>query len=262
MKSHRRLARCALFFLVLHLGVSAKPEPAHAIASGLAGTLSLVPGLGQVATGNFLEGMGWFTATVGTYLVKPDLAFELHQYNMYDAYRDSKPLNGRYANHTWYENYLAVFNPLNFFDRIGAPLLVGYGAVPGVIRYHGSNLYPVKALSTAFIGPAEEGLFRGFLFPGLSDLTGSTVAGAVLSSAAFGAAHVQYNLAGRAMVGVVGLVFCWQVHRNKYDLRKNIFAHSWIDFFLLPRGEGPLEGEPSGAFIGRTVPGVRWNLAF
>jgi membrane protease YdiL (CAAX protease family) len=237
----------------------AAPRTAHAIAAGVAGTLSVVPGLGQVATGNVLEGLGWFGATVGTWFLSPGLAWEFEQYNLYDAYRDAKPSNRRYADHTWYENYIAVFNPLNFFDPIGAPLLVGYGAIPGWTRHHGSNLYPLKALSTSFIGPAEEGLFRGFLFPGISDLTHSTVVGALASSAVFGLVHVQYDWTGKAVVAALGLVECLQVHLNNYDLRKNSFAHSWIDFFLLPTGEGPLEGRPSGATM---VPGMRFNLAF
>jgi len=38
---------------------------AQAISPGTAGLLSVVPGLGQVAEGNTLEGVGWFTVIMG-----------------------------------------------------------------------------------------------------------------------------------------------------------------------------------------------------
>jgi membrane protease YdiL (CAAX protease family) len=242
-------------FIIIVTPCHAKP------AAGVSGALSLIPGLGQAANGDLLEGLGWLGAVIGVSLVKPYVAYDIWQYQMYDAYRDAGPKIKRYANHTWYENYLAVFNPLNFFDPIGAPLLAGYGVYPGWVKYHGSNLYPYKALSTSFIGPAEEGLFRGFLFPAFSDVFNSAFVGAVVSSAIFGLVHTQYGASGKIAVGIFGLIECWQVHSNKYDLRKSNFAHSWVDFFLLPRGVGPLEDPPTRENLNSGSIGVRLNLA-
>jgi len=213
--------------------------------AGLAGVLSIVPGLGQVSNGDFLEGLGWFASTVVLYKVQPYVAFDLHMYNMYDAYRDAKPSNGRYTNYSLFENYIGVFNPLNALDLVGGPLLTFYGVVPGLAYYKGQNLYPLKAISTSFIGPAEEGLFRGFLFPAFSSAVSSKLGGALISSILFGLVHTQYDPKNQMVVGLYGLVQCVIADLNKYDLRKGMFSHSWTDFFLLPKGVGPLENAPS-----------------
>lgn len=227
-------------FSVTSAGVAqAKP------AAGVSGALSIIPGLGQVGNGDIIEGLVWFPAVVGAFLIRPGIGFDLWMYNMYDAYRDAEPEDKKFTTHNVFYNYIANFNPLNIVDPIGAPLLIGYGVVPGVVRYHFRNVTPRQILGCAFIGLGEESLFRGFLFPGFTYLLkNSTIAGALVSSALFGAVHVQYNIVGKVVVGLVGLVFSWQAHRNQYDLRKNIFAHSWIDVFLIPPGKGPLSVNP------------------
>jgi hypothetical protein len=163
-----------------------------------------------------------------------------------------------HTDNTVFQNYLAFYNPLNILDPIGAPLLIGYGIVPGVNKFKGTNLNGPKLLQVSFIGLGEESLFRGFLFPALSDLFSSAILGAVGSSLAFGAIHTQYDLAGMAVVAAFGLVECLQIHLNKYDPRKNMFAHSWVDFFLLdPDGTTTSSNSASIPPVG-----ARLNLAF
>lgn len=211
------------------------------LPAGVAGAMSILPGLGQAVNGNVAEGALWFAATAGAAAVRPYIAFNIWQYNLYDAYRDAKPENGRYKDNTWYENYLGGLNPFNVLDPIGGPFTLLYGAIPGYVLHHGNNYMLLKPVGTAFIGAGEEALFRGFLFPAFSDLFGSKWIGGFVSSALFGAAHFQYNWGGRAVVAGFGGVACLQLDLNDYDLRKNIFMHTWVDFFLLPRGIGPLE---------------------
>lgn len=233
------------------------PMPARA-AAGLAGTLSLLPGLGQVYNGDTYEGIAWLATLIATAPLAPQIAFDLWQYNMYDAYRDAKPRIGRYTNYSVFENYIGTFNPLNIIDPIGGPLLLGYGVLPGWSQYHGSNFYAAKPIATGFIGLGEEGLFRGFLFPAFSDLFSSKLVGALVSSALFGLVHTQYGAGGRIIVGAVGMIFCWEANMNAYDLRKNMFSHAWIDFFLIPPGSKSL----TGANIFSQGTGARVGMAF
>lgn len=236
------------YFRVYAIAFLIFSNPVHAkVAAGLAGFLSVIPGLGQLVNGRPLETVGWAGAYFGTAygLKQPYAAYFIQMYNMYDAYRDAKPEINRYKNHNWFQNYIGAFNPANVLDPIGGPTLALYGAAPGISKYKGGNFTPLKPFGVAMIGWGEEALFRGFLFPAFSDLFGGKFWGALVSSVAFGMIHTQYGAAGKATVGLLGMVFCWQVDNNEYDLRKSIFAHAWIDFFLLPKGVSALEKPPT-----------------
>ncbi len=232
--------------LIIILLLSFAPVKAHS-AAGAIGLASIIPGLGQVINGDVLEGAGWFVTTVGLFFsgspVLGQVGYDIWQYNMFDAYRDAKPSIHRYKDHNVFINYLSVFNPLNIIDPIGAPL-VAYGALVGSSRNHFAGVRnPTYIPYFAFVGLGEEGLFRGFLFPALSDVFG-TIPGAVVSSAMFSLFHVTNGRGALApaVLGfrfILGMLFCWQVHLNKYDLRKNIFAHAWYDIFIAP-------GSPAG----------------
>lgn len=208
-------------------------------APGVSGMLSIVPGLGQVANGNTLEGLGYFSATLGLMAANTGIArnagSNLWMYNMYDAYRDAGPK--RKTNYSLFENYIANFNPMNAIDPIGASFL-GVGIASGgksKLQRDVPRSKAGRALYYTFTGTGEEALFRGFLYPGFSDLTRSTIAGALISSVIFSAAHRQGG--GPFVVrSIMGMLFCWQVQRNQYDLRKSIFAHSWFDFSLSTKG--------------------------
>ena len=104
---------------------------------------------------------------------------------------------------------------------------------------------PNNKLSTpfymSFIALGEEGLFRGFVFPGLTDVFGgSAVVGATTSSLSFAAFHALY--VGQSsyafqpniflMRTALGLFYCWQTYHDKFDLRKSIFSHTWFDVLV------------------------------
>lgn len=215
-------------------------------APGVAGALSLIPGLGQVSNGDVAEGGVWFVTALGLFLIPGDaslrqIGWDLWQYNMYDAYRDAGAKGA--AKYNVFENYVAAFNPLNIIDPIGAPILAlgalvrgNDGNIPGIPR----SLF-LRPLVYGFVGLGEEGLFRGFLFPGLSDVFSSKIAGAITSSVLFAFFHITNgrsdidgpHLASRT---IMGLLFCWQTHLQKNDLRHSIFTHSWWDFLVTRNG--------------------------
>jgi len=219
------------------------PQRAEALWPGAAGALSVVPGLGQASQGNVLEGLGWLGTVVGLYgsgnSAMAQIGFDLWMYNMYDAYRDARPPSA--ADHNVFQNYFAAFNPLNLADSVGAPL-VAYGAVAGSAGGYPALRRPASIVTYGFVGMGEEGLYRGFLFPSLSQLTSSRIAGALLSSAVFSVSHAtggSSNLQSSPLIQrfLGGLLFCWQADRNRYDLRKNIFAHAWYDILVDTGGQ-------------------------
>lgn len=229
-----------LFALFCFLFVSAQPAVATP-AAGVSGMLSIIPGLGQTANGDVLEGLGWFAATVGPFLTRSAFArqvgFDLWMYNMYDAYRDAKPANGKTTNYTAFENYIAFANPVNLFDPYGATV-VGIGAIAGARQHYPCLHYGWCPPMYGFVGMGEEGLFRGFLFPGLTDVFGGKKwAGNITSSALFAVAHAtggRKNLSGAALGSrfLFGMIMCINADRMKYDLRHNIFAHAWYDILV------------------------------
>jgi len=245
MMAMKKIKFCIVFSCLFHCGLQSSYS---APPAGLAGTLSIIPGLGQAVSGEPLEGLGWFSSVVGLSVMGGDFAqigFNIWMYNMYDAYRDAKPQIGRYKDHSVYINYLGAWNPLNIIDPIGAPI-VAYGAYAGSRRGFPGLRSVRKPIIYSFVGLGEEAIFRGFLFPAFSDLFSSTLAGALTSSAVFSVAHVtggRENLSSVMLAQrfVFGLLFCWQASRNQYDLRKSIFAHAWYDVFVDPGNKVGLE---------------------
>lgn len=235
---------------------------ALATPPGVAGALSIIPGLGQVSNGDVGEGALWFASVVAALSWSSpgvqQAGFDLWQYNMYDAYRDAGARDT--AKQSVYSNYLGTFNPLNIIDPIGAPVLGLQGAVvmrPDAKTSDTADRLGLKKvwavpLVMGFVGLGEEGLFRGFLFPGFSHLTGSKPIGAVISSALFSAVHMTDGTALSRTTGVLagrflfGLLFCWQADLNRYDLRKSIFAHAWFDVLAVWDDQGvfPATGPP------------------
>lgn len=253
MRGLKSAALCAFFILALAHPLpecEAKPSP------GVSGTLSLIPGLGQVANGDTWEGVSWFATTIALVVAKDPVARKFGMnawfYNMYDAYRDAGP--PRAARHSVFENYLANINPANIIDPIGAPIVAFAAISPGnTASNEGTPSQPaLRAFYYSSVGLGEEALFRGFLFPAFSSGLG-TAGGAMLSSAVFSAAHGE---GGSAFVVrfLGGLLFCWQVHRNKYDLRPSIFAHTWFDFLITRKGNKKGEVE--------VMPALKFQLRF
>jgi len=239
-----RLPRVWPYLLAAALSIAPSPL-AQAASPGVSGALSIVPGLGQTVNGDALEGLGWFVTSVGLFLSGntyiSQAGYDLWQYNMYDAYRDAGAAGA--AKHSVFENYIAAFNPLNIIDPIGAPMLA-VGAVSGG---QGSRLSSVpnpliyRPITYAFVGLGEEGLFRGFLFPGLSQAFQSKTAGALVSSVLFAYFHITNGAADIAPPMILartlmGVIFCIQTNLNKNDLRKSIFTHAWWDFLVTRNG--------------------------
>ena len=225
-------------FTLLITTASLAPTKSRAAPAGLYGTASIIPGLGQALNGNVFEGLAWFIATAGLITHKgttaTSMGFDLWQYNMYDAYRDAggKPS----ANKNVFQNWASNINPANMLDPIGAPI-VGAAAISGAPGGYPALRSPEKILMYSFVGLGEEGLFRGFLYPALSNSMNSRFLGAVTSSALFSAAHVTGGAAALQplVFGIrftLGMLLCWELTRNNYDLSRNIFAHSWYDVLV------------------------------
>lgn len=212
-----------------------------AIAPAAAGVISIVPGLGQVATGNTLEGLAWFSTVVGLYVSRSsyahDVALEIWEYNLYDAYRDAGAKDT--GKQTALQNGIAMLNPVNLFDPISVGI-VGYGVYVGTQGKNTVRQGPRGTLAGAFlfgmVGLGEEGLFRGFLFPAFSHVTKSYTVGAVTSSAVFAASHLinknayYHSTSGLVTIFAGGLLLCLQTYLQKFDLRHSIFSHAWFDF--------------------------------
>jgi membrane protease YdiL (CAAX protease family) len=224
----------------------------------LAGLLSVVPGLGQTANGNPGEGLAWFAVILGGGALtagngyNQTIFLDLWMYNIYDAYRDAGPKRSYKQN--VFANYASAFNPLNIWGPPSTVPLIAQTA--GTLSKGrpsfgiGPNRPVLTPFYMAFIALGEEGLFRGFFFPGLSDLFNSTVAGAITSSLVFSAAHGLYagqqSYAFRPGVfawrTVLGLFYCWQTHIDKYDLSKSIFSHTWVNVLYEWDRQGVLGG--------------------
>ncbi len=213
------------------------------LSPGLAGSLSLVPGLGQVTNGDTLEGLTWFATSVGLFFsgnsTLSQIGLDLWLYNMYDAYRDAGGAPS--ARYNVAENYIAFVNPLNIVDPIGAPV-VASGAFAGRARGYPSLKNPSRIAMYGFVGLGEEGLFRGFLFPGFSNLFSSKWIGAIVSSSVFSVAHglngkSDLTLSPLLQRFIAGMLFSWQMNLNQFDLRNGIFAHAWYDILLDSRAE-------------------------
>ena len=144
---------------------------AHAVDPGMAGTLSIVPGLGQIANGNPFEGLGWFVSSIGLMASNGkyarDIGFKIWEYNMYDAYRDAGAPDS--AKYSVFENYIAFLNPVNLVDPFSVGI-VGLGALSATSSTDKrAHLGPPSRVQGAFfygfVGLGEEGLFRGFIYP-------------------------------------------------------------------------------------------------
>lgn len=234
---HGRITKAVLPFLFFSVSTTtfAKPAP------GVSGLLSIVPGLGQVANGDGLEGLGYFAASAGLFFggrkdsAMRHIGFDIWMYNMYDAYRDAGAKDTSKEN--IFQNYIANFNPLNIIDPIGGSFVVFAAASNGKADHLKGTPRSLggRIAYYSFVGFGEEALFRGFLFPGISHLFSSKIVGAILSSVIFSAAHREFGSAFTARF-LMGLAFCGQVYLNKFDLRKNIFAHTWYDVLVTRNG--------------------------
>src|SRR5690348_6753882 len=108
-------AKLLIFLVTISLGL---PSRSFATPPGVAGALSIVPGLGQVSNGDVLEGAVWFTTVLGLFVQRnsniSNVGFKLWEYQMYDAYRDAGAKDT--VKHNVAQNYIATLNFLNLID--------------------------------------------------------------------------------------------------------------------------------------------------
>lgn len=233
-----------IFSLVLNMNIHAQ---------AINGLASVVPGMGQSLNGNHWEGAAYFLSSLGLMFIAKDpklntVGLNIAFYNMYDAWRDAggKPSNKK--GNIFYD-YGQTFNPLNIAD----PFAVGLLSLAGLNRGNARKTAREDAqrdndqefihrrlttegwksmLTYASVGMGEEALFRGFLFPAISQGIGYW-GGAVASSAIFAFAHTGANTKQNLVRGGLGMLFCWQYYRNKFNLKHNIFTHAWYDQILI-----------------------------
>lgn len=274
MNSARRIFFFFALIIVL-MGSIYEPIAEAKFSPGVAGTLSVVPGLGQISNGDSLEGLSWFAGVLGGFMLTSGNSYnqtvflDLWMYNMYDAYRDAGAQ--RSAKYNLLQNYIAAFNPLNIWGPYSSVPLIYQAAVvsgPG----HGDvaigpNNKALTPIYMGFIALGEEALFRGFVFPGFTNVLGGSVfAGAVTSSLAFAAAHTFYSgqssyaLQPQVMLlrSALGLFYCWQTHTDHYDLRKSIFSHTWFDVLY----EWDRQGMPGGGGVSSKITGLTLKTQF
>ena len=77
----------------------------------------------------------------------------------------------------------------------------------------------------------EELVFRGFILTALRYATGSRVAAALLSSAAFGLAHSQYPVEEQLIIGISCIFWCWVVMRTR-SLWPVYIGHMLVDVIM------------------------------
>ncbi len=220
-----------IFFILLWISLFLDARPASAKpAPVVSGVLSIVPGLGQVANGNYLEGLGYFSVSVGGILIPnkftQHIGLQTYLYQYYDAWRDAGGKPSQEQN--WFQNYIGTYNPLNAIDWIGTPALGIVAVAEGGNRPMHSRLSESIIFGT-FSGWGEEAFFRGFLFPVLSFGSNSfwmKSVGALTSSVLF--SLVNKGIGTFSVIEVAqGLLFCTQTHINNYNLRKSMFTHAW-----------------------------------
>ena len=96
----------------------------------------------------------------------------------------------------------------------------------------GEGLLSLYCLNLLFIGPVtEEAIYRGFLYRGWSQALGPLGA-IVLTSALFGATHLQYSWLGMLDVAVSGLFLGWLRWRSG-SIIPPILAHATMNVVAL-----------------------------
>lgn len=264
-----RMRKKLLYVFLLIISLLANTNSSYAIAPAAAGILSIIPGLGQVSAGRPMEGLAWFTSILALSATHDKWAraigFELWQYNLYDAYRDAGARDT--GKQTFLENEIAFLNPANLIDPISVGV-IGSGVYAGTrnknITRQGPKNTAAGILLFSTVGLGEEGLFRGFLFPGFSHLTNSYFVGAVMSSAVFAAAHMgnksDYYRSSRGLLTIFtgGMLFCLQTYQQKWDLRHSIFTHAWFDIAI----EYASISSPQDYMLANAKPSLRFNLSF
>lgn len=250
--------------------------PAHKSPFAAVGLSWLFPGLGHVYLGD-MSTAGGLSGSAGLELGIGLLSFpsrsvrdaslitlqKTWEYGIYAAYRDVRLHNGNigYSYKMPTENladltaapfqWSVLKKPEVWGGFLGAfAVAIGVSQLAGPknthskeVRIHkvstGRKISPWVALP---VGVGEEAFFRGYLQPAFSEMTNPT-GGIILSSLAFGAAHIPNGLAiekqdrkhyykvGIPFITAFGAYFGWVAHKNQ-SLKEGVALHTWYDFTL------------------------------
>ena len=203
----------------------------------------------------------------------------IYSYGIYAAYRDVRKYNGgsysyKMPTDSFLDLSFASFKPSilkkpevwgGFLGALTLAITTTYFAYPDDAHIKTpaassrGSLYPPVAFS---VGVGEEAFFRGYLQSMLSEALNPT-AGLVLSSLAFGAAHIsnashmesddqrRYYTYSIPFITVLGAYFGWLTQKN-HSLQESVALHSWYDFTLFAlsaaTNQAACTGKPGFAF--------------
>lgn len=249
---------------------------------------SLIPGLGHVYINDMTTAAGFmgttaltlvFTLSPTTMIANTSLTTlqATSFYSCYAAYRDTRLLHGSSNYHyPMPNNSLAELTTAPFSwsvmkkPEVWAGIL-GTLAVAGTTSYfafrHSTKMQMDTSKSSRLpimawpVGIGEEALFRGFLQTALSERLNPT-SGLILSSLAFGAAHIpnaknirpenQWRYYAFSLPLITGIgAYCGWLTQKHNSLRESVALHTWYDFvlFTLEAAAGSAAiGSPSFAF--------------
>ncbi len=176
-----------------------------------------------------------------------DLAGSLSLYHSFQTTLLFRKQQGDYAflpqqAETTDELMLAPFE----FSNLGRwstilPLVIGAGVVIGAGATDNYDTRQLNSGDIAFAsgisynaGVGEEALFRGWMFPLLTEAYGvENVFWANLTQAAiFGAAHLSEDNRLPVFQLAAGYYFGWLAKKNAWSLREAIFVHTWWDVIV------------------------------
>jgi hypothetical protein len=228
---------------------------------------TLVPGLGHAYLGDYKTAGTIFgssalgcgallndhTATFGVFTIETAMF-----YGIFAAYRDVRLYNNNFGcsykmpTDSFKELCYAPFNyKVLKKPEVWGGLLADFAIVAGMgYLFEKLDRHISRKISSedtepliAFqVGISEEALFRGYLQSFLSE-TFSPAGGIILSSLAFGAAHIpnakdmdnidrkRYYSISIPYITLSGAYYGWVTYKN-HSLQQSVALHSWYDFIL------------------------------
>lgn len=237
----------------------------------IAASLSIIPGLGHVYLGDMKTAgalfgsaglaAGAFLATQNneSLLLTSFVCFETSLfYGVYSAYRDARMLHGissysyqmpvdLLADLAYAPFRLSVLKKPEVWGGILGAMAIAvttvYFAYPEKENVRlAASMTSVKPLLSLPIAIGEETFFRGFVQSALSESC-TPWGGLVLSSLAFGAAHIpnaqdldadqrwRYYSFSLPLITGLGAYFGWLTQKN-HSLKEAVAMHMWYDFII------------------------------
>lgn len=252
------------------------PYKSAALAAGMS---IFVPGMGHAYIGDMKTAgclIGGVGCSFGAGSLGKDPAVHIPgsclmsntwMYGVYAAYRDARIFNG--ASHYSYKKMphdslfdlatapfrLSILKKPEVWGGVLCKLTAGIGvlylysqmAMHSGIPVHSSRGSSVMPFMAFPIGIGEEALFRGYLQPQISEAFGSPAAGLILSSFAFGGAHLlntlnmdeqdrrDYCTYSIPFLICSGFYYGWLANKN-CSLKEAVAVHALYDFTLFGLG--------------------------